>query len=294
MSAGGWSLVGVSTLDELLEHLARRPETRVLAGGTDLLVQKRNGRLAPGPCVDIRGLGALAGIERLPDGGWSLGAAASYSELLALPDLCNTYPMLARAARATGGWAIRNAGTLGGNLANASPAADSPPALLCYEARVELARLGGRRDLPLERFFLEYRRTALEPGELITRILLPARDVAPWREEFVKVGTREAQSIAKVGLAMAVRVQHTGAGPVIRGARLAAGAVAPVPLRLTGCEALLEGHALDEARIAAVLACLLGEIRPIDDLRSTEAYRRHAARAVLERFLRDCLEDPRS
>lgn len=293
MSVPAWSLEAATSLPDLLERLARLPESRLLAGGTDLLVQKHGGSARPGPCLSIGAVPELAGIRDLGPEGFRVGATASWSALLEHKTLCARYPMLARAASQTGGWAIRNAGTVGGNLANASPAADGPPSLLCYDARLELASLGGTRQLPLDRFFLDYRHTALEPGEVITAVLLPFRDPARWREEYVKVGTREAQSIAKVGLAMAVRVHHTGAGTVIRGARLAAGAVAPVPLRLTGCEALLEGFPLDEARIAAVLACLQGEIRPIDDLRSTERYRRHAARAVLERFLRDCLEDPR-
>jgi CO/xanthine dehydrogenase FAD-binding subunit len=291
MNPTGWSLTAADTLDELLDKLATCPDTRILAGGTDLLVQKQARVLPGGPCIDVSRIGELKHIERLAEG-WRIGAAASYSQLLADSALCTDHPMLATAARATGGWAIRNMGTLGGNIANASPAADSVPALLCYDAELELRRRDGIRRLPLVDFHLAYRKTALQPGECITAILLPNRDPRAWREAFVKVGTREAQSIAKVGLAMNLRLRRDGDTVHVVLARLAAGAVAPTPLRLHGCESLLTGVDLCTERITQVLDCLQHEISPIDDLRSTARYRRHAAGAVLERFLNACLEKP--
>ena len=186
--------------------------------------------------------------------------------------------MLAAAARETGSVAIQNRGTLGGNLANASPAADSPPVLLAYDAEVELWSETGRRVVPYETFHRGYKQTALREGEWIASVLVPRRGAGPdgaWRERFRKVGARRAQAIAKLSLAAMARVEDG----VLRQLRLAFGSMGPVPLRCRRMEAaILAGHPPP-----------LDELTPVDDLRSTAAYRLRVARNLLETFLRECV-----
>ena len=281
-----WSIVAADTLDDLLAVMQHNPGCRPLAGGTDLLVQKQLRPLDGEPCVDISRIPELAGISRTSAGDWRIGATTSYSQILADPVLCETFPMLARAAGLTGGWAIQNRGTLGGNLANASPAADSPPALMCYEAELELVGPSGSRQMPLANFFLDYRRTALRPGELIAAILVPARDPRVWHESYTKVGTREAQSIAKLSLAIALHLEDG----IVHQAFLAGGALAPTCVRLIECETLLVGARLERALIPRLQDSLQRAIHPIDDLRSNEHYRRRVASALLERALRTAMK----
>jgi CO/xanthine dehydrogenase FAD-binding subunit len=192
------------------------------------------------------------------------------------------YPLLCAAAAETGGVAIQNRGTLGGNVANASPAADSPPALLVYDAELELVSPDGVRRVPYASFHRGYRKMDLGTGELIRAFRLPRRPAGRWRETYRKVGTRRAQAISKVCFAGALAL----AGAVVEDARIAFGSVAPVPLRCTRTEALLRGERLTPATLAAARAELGREIAPIDDFRSTARYRLQVAQELLVDFLR--------
>jgi CO/xanthine dehydrogenase FAD-binding subunit len=267
------------SLAEALEVLGREPGAwQPLAGGTDLMVLHEAGVLGPRRLLDLGRLEELREIRVAPEEA-EIGAGCSYMAIQEHPAVVRDFPMLAQAARETGAWAIQERGTLGGNLANASPAADGIPVLMAYGATLRLSSRDGDRLLPVDEFFLAYRRTALRPDELITGIVLPRREYSV--TYFRKVGARRAQAISKVVLA--------GAGSWEDGrleCRLGIGSVAPVPLRLRSTEDALGRWAGTGDWERRAVDCLMDEISPIDDIRSTAAYRRAVAANLLLAFLR--------
>jgi CO/xanthine dehydrogenase FAD-binding subunit len=263
-----------TSLDEALQALAR-PWT-VLAGGTDFYPARVGGAIDEN-VLDIGGIAVLRGITTRPDG-WRLGATTTWSELLEteLPPL---FDGLKQAAREVGGRQIQNAGTIAGNLCNASPAADGVPPLLALDATVELAGRAGSRRLPLASFITGNRRTVLAPGELLVAIDVPrpARDT---RSAFLKLGARRYLVIS---IAMAAATLEIEDGPVIA-ARIAVGACSAVAQRLPALETALVGAAVDSLA-ACVEAWQLVPLSPIDDVRGSAAYRREAAATLLRRLL---------
>ena len=266
-------------VDEALALLADHPGVwRPLAGGTDVMVQLAAGTLPHRQYVGIWGLRELRFI-RQTDQSVTLGALTTFSDILHHDLLRAEYPLLARAAADTGGVANQNRGTIGGNIANASPAADTPPALLAYDAHVELVSTGGRRLVPYERFHTGYKQMDLAPDELIAAIRLPRR--TGWVQHYRKVGARRAQAISKVCFAAAARMEGSRVGDI----RLAFASVAPTVCRAVGAEAALRGAELGPAAIAAAADVLELELAAIDDVRSTAAYRLRVARNLLTEFL---------
>jgi CO/xanthine dehydrogenase FAD-binding subunit len=260
------------TLPAALAILAREPRV-VLAGGTDLYPATEAASL-PGPILDIGDLGDLDGIARTPDG-FRIGTRTRWSTIRDA-ELPPAFDALRQAAAEVGGVQIQNAGTVGGNLCNASPAADGVPPLLALDAAVELASAAGTRRLPLAAFLAGPRRTARRPDELLTAVLIPAA-AAEGRSAFLKLGARRYLVIS---IAMVAARLATADGRV-RAAALAVGACGPVATRLPAVEAALLGHPPDPARIdpAAVAAALA----PLDDHRASAAYRADAAAELLRR-----------
>jgi CO/xanthine dehydrogenase FAD-binding subunit len=210
----------------------------------------------------------------------------TYRQVQTTAILQQEFPLLCRAAYETGSIATQNRGTLAGNIANASPAADSPPALLVYDAELELVSASGVRWVPYAGFHLGYKKMDMRPEELIRNIRLP-RTKKHWRQHYRKVGTRRAQAISKVCFAGAARVEHGEINDV----RIALGSVAPIVLRCRRTEALLRGP-LTAEMIRAAGDELAREIRPIDDFRSTARYRRQVAQQLLEDFLFGLITPP--
>jgi CO/xanthine dehydrogenase FAD-binding subunit len=277
------SLEAPRDLETALRLLAADRGTRPFAGGTDLMVLLESGNLPPGRYVNIWGLGELRGIAASTDH-VSLGALTTYTDVLSDPVLQSEFPLLCSAARQTGGVATQNRGTLGGNIANASPAADSPPALLVYDAELELRSIRGVRRVPYARFHTGYKTMDLVAGEIISRIVLPRRQSA-WRQTYRKVGTRSAQAISKVCLAAAIDLD----GNRVRDVRVAFGSVAPTVVRCTHVEAAVRDRILDGELASTVSAALILDISPMDDLRSTARYRLRVAQNLLIQFLTDTL-----
>ena len=264
-----------TSLEEALAALAR-PWT-VLAGGTDFY-PARVGRAIEDDVLDITGIAALRGISEGP-AGWRLGATTTWSELIEA-DLPALFDGLKQAAREVGGRQIQNAGTLAGNLCNASPAADGVPPLLAMGAEVELAGRTGTRRLDLSSFIAGNRRTVLAPGELLVAIRVP-RPEHPARSAFLKLGARRYLVIS---IAMAAATLEVAHGHVAN-ARVAVGACSAVAQRLPGLEAALAGVPL--ARLAeSVVPAHLAPLSPIDDVRGSAAYRRDAVVTLLRRLLR--------
>jgi CO/xanthine dehydrogenase FAD-binding subunit len=277
-----------TSLDDALAALAAEPGALVLAGGTDVMVGVNAGRLPLESVVSLRRVGELtevtvdqaAGILRI-------GAGVTHTRLLAA-DVAAAAPALAQAARTVGSPQIRNAGTIGGNLATASPAGDTLPVLLALDASVELAHAGGRRTLAVQDLLVGPKRTALQPGELIVAVHVPIRR-GP--QEYRKVGVRNAMVIAVASVATAIDLDACGVA-------VGLGSVGPTALRAPAAEAWLvnrlrwsaDGVALDDpADVVAFGARVQAEAQPIDDHRGTAAYRRHAVGVLATRCLREAL-----
>jgi len=252
---------------------------RPFAGGTDLMVVFEAGRLAHKKYLNLWHLDELRGIE-VSDNHVTLGALTTFSQVQASEVLRSEFPMLCLAASETGAVAIQNRGTLGGNIVNASPAADSPPALLVYEAELELTSATGARWVPYVGFHTGYKKTLLRPDELVTRIRLQ-RNTSGYQQFYRKVGTRNAQAISKVCFAGMISKN----GETVTEVRIALGSVAPTVVRLPKTAAVLRGARIDESMITQAVATLSGEIAPIDDIRSDAGFRLKVAGNLLRQFL---------
>ncbi len=279
------SFLAPGRLEEALALLAEAAATaaplEILAGGTDLWPKwLASGAPRPARVLSLHRLAELRQIQL--EGGWlRLGAACTHSALRRSPEVLRASPSLAEAAATIGAVQIQNQGTLGGNLINASPAADLPPPLVAAGAEVELASTAGARRLPLAELYTGYRQLARRPEELLTAVWVPALP-AGGREAFRKVGTRRAQAIAKVSAACRLRLDEGGR---VAEAGLALGSVAATVVRLPALERWLIGRALGEETAAEAEAQAREAVTPIDDLRSTADYRRHVVGRLVHGFL---------
>jgi CO/xanthine dehydrogenase FAD-binding subunit len=276
---GDYDLAASDSLQSTLGILANGEGWRPIAGGTDLMVLLNAGTLPFRRLVSIRKLNELRQIV-VSESSVTIGSAVTYTEIQRHPVLQSEFPLLCQAASWTGGVANQNQGTLGGNIANASPAADSAPPLLVHDATIRLISLTGSRSVPYLNFHLGYKELAMRPDELLYAVDLPRRSPV-WRYYGRKVGTRRAQAISKVSLAAAAGVESGRISDV----RLALGSVGPVPLRCLATERFVVENSLTQSAIANARQILGSEMSPIDDIRSTAAYRSHVAQNLLAEFL---------
>ena len=278
-----FDLVAPGNLQTVISLLAEQPGKWLpVAGGTDVMVQYAAGKLTKRNLVSIWNLPELRNIEMLPDE-IRIGAGCTYTHLREHEIVSREFPLLAQAARWTGGIANQNRGTLGGNIVNASPAADSLPALLAYEAELILVSVRGQRRVPYVGFHTGYKTMDLATDELIQALCLP-RTLSDYFHYTRKVGARNAQAISKVCVAAVGRL-HVGMNTVIGEVRIALGSVAPVPLRLTELERTVKGNAIDASLLQLVKRQTMAAIQPIDDIRSTAKYRSVVAGNLVAEFL---------
>jgi CO/xanthine dehydrogenase FAD-binding subunit len=267
-----------------LSTLAADPEATVLAGGTDLMVEVNDGRRAPRHVVAINRIGELRGVQ-VTGTEIIIGPATTYTELTA-PPVAERLPALAYAARTVGSPQIRNAGTIGGNLATASPAGDTLPVLVALDAAVAVASVRGRRVVPIRDFFAGPKRSVLAPGELVVAVHVSLRR-GP--QDYLKVGVRNAMVIAVASLAIAVDLDMRTIG-------IGLGSVGPTPLAADDASAWLaaraewraDGFAVTPGDTLTFATMVAGEARPIDDHRSSADYRRHAIEVLARRAVRRC------
>ena len=285
----GIPVTSASTLSEAYSVLATRGQgLRVLAGGTDLMVQlnARLGLESIRHVLDIWNLEELRGIQRR-EGRLSIGALTTYSELIESPLVREFFPSIADVSRDIGAWAIQNRGTLGGNICNASPAGDTLPLLLAAGASFVVGGPRGERLVAACDFFVGYRRTALEADELLLRVELPIfADRRTNKLIYRKVGTRRAQSISRTILA----ARASATRGVLSDVRIAAGCVAPTSIRCKTVEASVEGKKLDVETLRDARRALDTDIQPISDVRGSAEYRRLATANVLEQLLKALAE----
>jgi carbon-monoxide dehydrogenase medium subunit len=274
------------SVHECLQILAKRgPDTKVVAGGTDLLPQLKNGVLKPGWVVDLSAVAELRTISDAPDGGLRIGASVTARELELDARVRSRFPALAESAAMVGSVQVRNLATLGGNLCNAAPSADMAPPLLALDAEAVIAGPSGQRRVSMASFFLGVRRTVLAPGELLLEIVVPAQG-AQSGGNYLRHTPRRELDIAVVGVAS----QVTLAGGKCTKARIALAAVAPVPLRATDAEQVLVGQSLTPQQIERAADLASGAARPIDDHRGSIEFRNHLVRVLTRRTLTTALQ----
>jgi CO/xanthine dehydrogenase FAD-binding subunit len=274
-----------ATLDAVLAQLAAEPGKHTpIAGGTELMVALGTGRLAQRSLLSIQHLDELRFI-RVDDEAIHIGSGTTFTDIRRSAAIAANFPLLIQSASWTGSVANQNRGTLGGNICNASPAADTPPALLAYGATVTLISAGGKRTMPYADFHLGYKKTTLRADELLHTISIP-RGFSGYRQYIRKVGTRNAQAISKVAIACVARMD----GDVIGDIHIGAASLADRPVRCFAAETALLGKRIDEAAIRVARAALAREARPIDDIRSTAKYRAAVAENLLEEFLRSLVD----
>jgi len=273
-------MIAPGNLPAVLELLAAAPgEWTPIAGGTELMVAHAAGRLGPQKLVSLWGIPELRFIESSAHT-LSIGAAATFRDLRAHAGIATQLPLLAKAATWIGSIANQSRATVGGNLVNGSPAADSSPALLVYDAEIELVSVRGSRRIRYSQFHTGYKRNAMTADELLFAVHLPLR-FAQHRQYLRKVGTRRAMAVAKVALAATALVEEGVIGEI----RVAAASLAPFPARMYQTESALLGRSVGPSVIEPAREALLAEAQPIDDIRSTAEYRKRVAANLLEEFL---------
>jgi CO/xanthine dehydrogenase FAD-binding subunit len=273
-------LIAPGSLDAVLALLASSPgEWTPIAGGTEIMVAHAAGRLAARKLVNLWGIGDLRFIRAEAES-VAIGAGTTFTDLRRSALIAVELPLLAKAACWIGAIANQNRATIGGNLVNGSPAADSSPALLAYDAKVEIISLRGKRSIPYAEFHTGYKRNLLAADELLYAVQIPLR-FAAHRQYLRKVGTRRAMAISKVALAGTALL---GEG-FLHEIRLGAASLAAFPTRLYRTEEALTGKAVTRETIADARKALLAEAAPIDDIRSTAEYRSRVAANLLEEFL---------
>jgi len=279
-NAAEHELVAPGSLPAVLDLIASGPgQWTPIAGGTELMVAFAAGRLSAGRLVSLWDLRELRFIKTHSDK-VIIGAGTTFSDLRATAIIASEFPLLNTAAGWIGAVANQTRATIGGNLVNGSPAADSSPALLVYDAEVELISVHGKRRIPYTEFHTGYKQNAMNADELVFAIHLPRR-FAKHRQYIRKVGTRRAMAISKVALGAAALMDEG----LIHEIRLAAASLAPFPVRLHKTEAALIGNSINRVVIESARRALLAEARPIDDIRSTGEYRRQVGANLLEEFL---------
>ncbi len=263
---------------------AHKNRATIIAGGTNLIPQMRDGDTSPELIVDINDIPDFSFITE-DDGYISIGAATTIAKI-ASSDIVSTFsPILASAARELGNPQIRNRATIGGNLANASPCADTAPSLLALEAVVRILSPGGKtRDVALNKFFHGYKFTDLGKGEVITRFFFPKPHDATTGSQ-TKIGLRNAAAISVSGIA----VMLTMKGKICKKARIAVGSVAPIPMRVSRVEQLLEGQEISATLLEQCKVIVKKDISPISDIRGSSKYRSYVTAVILERNIKRAL-----
>ena len=280
--------IAPANLNQALSEVNRAPgQWTFMAGGTELMVAYAAGRLQAPKLMSISGLSELNFIRA--DENWvSIGAGVTFGQLRRNGNIQSEFPLMARAASWIGSIANQSRATLAGNIVNGSPAADAPPALLVYDADIELVSQAGHRRMSYSDFHLGYKQSALRQDELVLALHLPRR-FHNHHQYLRKVGARKAMAITKIALAGCAAVDCQ---QCVSEVRLAAASLADRPIRLLATEAVLLGQALSPALVASARRALMEEVRPIDDIRSTADYRRSVAANLLEEFLSQFPDKP--
>lgn len=264
--------------------LLQKENYHIIAGGTDLMVQASSGLKEPAGVINIKKIPDLSGIY-LSAGQLVIGALTPLSEIAVNVDVRGMLPALALGARSVGTPQIRNRGTIGGNLCNSSPCADTAPGCITGHGVLHIVSETGKRNIPVNDLFIGPRNNSLKPGEIVTAITFPIR-TANFREGFIKHGPRKAADIAVISVAISMDLERG----ICRNVRIVCGSVGPTPLRIKTAEALIEGKVLNSIRPSAAAKETAEHVRPISDVRSSLEYRKEMVRVRTEELLIQLIE----
>ena len=276
-----------ANLPEALDFLAANPGWRVIAGGTDLLIKMRHGKIKRALLLGIGRIESMRAIHRYADDSIGIGALASFKTIAADPLIRENVLVLAEGADSVGGPQVRAVATIGGNICNGMPSADSAPALFALGARLKLQSKESERTIPIEQFYLGPGRVDLKPGEILTEILLAADNFRGFGGSYIKFAMRKAMDIATLGVAVCCRLDH-GAG-VIADLRIGLGVAAPTPIRCPEAEAFARGKAPSAGVIAAAGRLVLESMQARTSWRASREYREHLAEELTQRAFKTAL-----
>ena len=282
------ALYEAASVEEAIRLLQEHPEAQIIAGGSDVLVQIREGKRAGVELVSIYGIDAMRGVSYDAEGAIRIGSLTSFSHIAADPIIREKIPVLGEAVSLVGGPQIRNIGTIGGNTCNGVTSADSASTLFAWDAVVELTGPEGVRKLPIQEFYIKAGKVALNPAELQTAIIIPKAAYEGYYGNYIKYAMREAMDIANLGCS--VNVSLTEDGETIRDVRIAYGVAGPVPMRAPSAEAAAKGRPVNSETAEAFSKAVLEDIHPRDSWRAAKAFREHIAVEMAKRALMKSIE----
>ena len=282
------ALYEAGSVEDAVRLLLEHPQAQIIAGGSDVLVQIREGRRAGAELVSIYGIDALRGVRYDEEGAIRIGSLTSFSHIAASPIIREKIAVLGEAVSLVGGPQIRNIGTIGGNTCNGVTSADSASTLFAWDAIVELTGPEGIRRLPIQEFYIKAGKVDLRPGELQTAIIIPKKAYEGYRGHYIKYAMREAMDIANLGCS--VNAKLSGDKKTIEDARVAYGVAGPVPMRAPSAEAIARGRAVCRETVDAFARAVLDDIHPRDSWRAAKAFREHIAVELAKRALTESIE----
>ena len=281
------ALYEANSVPHAIELLRAHPEARIIAGGSDVLVQMREGKLAGCELVSIYGLDELRGVRMEQDGTIRIGSLTSFSHITRDPVIQEHMAVLGEAVDQVGGPQIRNIGTIGGNTCNGVTSADSASTLFAYDAVIELTGPEGVRRIPIQSFYVRAGVVDLRPAELQTAILIPRESYEGYRGHYIKYAMRSAMDIATTGCSVNVKLSPDKT--TIQDVRLAYGVAGPVPMRAPHAEAFARGKAIEDATIEGFGQAALSDVNPRDSWRASREFRLHLAKELAQRALREAI-----
>ena len=281
------ALYEATSVSHAIELLLAHPEAKIIAGGSDVLVQMREGRLAGCELVSIYGLDELRGVTLEADGTIRIGSLTSFSHITKDPIIQRHIRVLGEAVDQVGGPQIRNIGTIGGNTCNGVTSADSASTLFAWDAEVELTGPDGVRLLPIQAFYIKAGKVDLRPGELQTAILIRRASYEGYQGHYIKYAMRNAMDIATTGCS--VNVKLSGDGTAIEDARIAYGVAGPVPMRAPSAEAAVRGKPVEEATVEAFGKAALMDVNPRTSWRASREFRLQLVEELAKRALRESI-----
>ena len=277
------ALYEAESVQDAVRLLQEHPEAQIIAGGSDVLVQIREGKRAGAELVSIYGIDAMRGVTYDGEGAIRIGSLTSFSHIAADPIIREKIPVLGEAVSLVGGPQIRNIGTIGGNTCNGVTSADSASTLFAWDAVVELTGPEGVRRLPISEFYIKAGQVALRPAELQTAILIPKKAYEGYHGNYIKYAMREAMDIANLGCSVNVRLSEDK--KTIRDVRIAYGVAGPIPMRVPSAEAAAKDQPVCRETADAFAKAVLEDIHPRDSWRASEAFREHIAVEMARRAL---------